>query len=186
MENIHAEDIMIHLDRYPHVPHWFSLRQAIIEMEKTQFEVDGRKSLPRVVLVFDEEYRLMGLVRRRDILRGLGPDAMQEFRERAGEMDPGIKRDLRPPHAAGQATLAEIRRRAERPVSEVMIPIRVTLAYDVPLMEIADFMATNDVSVVPIVKDGKIVGMVRSTDVLHRIGKAIIGQQDIGDSEQSG
>jgi CBS domain-containing protein len=183
MENIHAEDIMIHLDRYPHVPHWFSLRQAIIEMEKTQFEVGGRKSLPRVVLVFDEEYRLMGMVRRRDILRGLGPDAMQESRERAGEKDPGLSRDLRSPRAAGQTKIEEIRRRAERPVSEVMIPIRVTLGSDVPLMEIANFMVINDVSVVPIVKGGKVVGMVRSTDVLHRIGQAIIGQPVSGDSE---
>jgi len=174
MENIHAEDIMIHLDSYPHVPHWFSLRQAIIEMEKTQFEVEGRKSLPRVVLVFDEEYRLMGMVRRRDILRGLGPDAMQEPRERAGEKDPGLKRDLRPSDAAAHTTLEELKKRAERPVSEVMNPIRVTLDADTPLMEVAYFMAINNVSVVPIVKNGTVVGMARSTDVLRRIGEAII------------
>lgn len=174
MENIHAEDIMIRLDSYPHVPHWFSLRQAIVEMEKTQFEVDGRKSLPRVVLVFDKEYRLIGMARRRDILRGLGPDAMQESRERAGEKDPGIKRDLRPGEAGRHTTLEELAKRAERPVSDVMTPIRATLAADTPLMEVANFMAINDVSIVPIVKNGTVVGMVRSTDVLHWIAKAIM------------
>lgn len=174
MENIHAEDIMIRLDSYPHVPHWFSLRQAIAEMEKTQFEVDGRKSLPRVVLVFDKEYRLIGMARRRDILRGLGPDAMQESRERAGEKDPGIKRDLRPGEAGRHTTLEELAKRAERPVSDVMTPIRATLAADTPLMEVANFMAINDVSIVPIVKNGTVVGMVRSTDVLHWIAKAIM------------
>ncbi len=174
MENIHAEDIMIHLDRYPHVPHWFSLRQAIIEMEKTQFEVGGRKSLPRVVLVFDKEYRLMGMVRRRDLLRGLSPDAMQESRERKGEEDPGIHRDLRSPNATTQGSIEELDLHAERMVSEIMTPIRVTLAYDKPLLEVANFMAINDVSIVPIIKDGAVVGMARSTEVLHRIAKLII------------
>lgn len=174
MENIHAEDVMIPMDSYPHVPHWFSLKQAIVEMEKTQFEVDGRKSLPRVVLVFDEEYRLMGTVRRRDILRGLGPDPMQEPRERAGETDPGIKRDLRPGDATGHITVDELKKRAERPVSEVMTPIRVTLDAATPLMEVAYFMAVNDVSIVPITKNGTVVGMARSTDVLHRVGKTLM------------
>jgi len=173
MKKIHAEDVMIPLDSYPHVPHWFSLKQAISEMEKTQFEVDGRKSLPRVVLVFDEEYRLMGMVRRRDILRGLGSDPMQESRERAGEKDPGIRRAKSPSDAAGQVTLEELKKRAERPVSEVMTPIRVTLDAAAPLMEVAYFMAINDVSIVPIMKNGTVVGMARSADVLRRVGEAL-------------
>jgi CBS domain-containing protein len=174
MDNIQAEDIMIALDSYPHVPYWFSLRQAIVEMEKAQLEVDGRKSLPRVVLVFDEQYRLMGIVRRRDILRGLGPNAMQESKERAGETDPRIKRDLRAPDAAGRASIEDIRRRAERPVNEVMTPIRVTLASDTPLMDVANTMVVHNVSIIPILKDGAVVGVVRSTDVLHRIDKEIM------------
>jgi len=174
MENLRAEDIMVHLDSYPHVPQWFTLRQAIIEMEKAQFEIDGRKSLPRVVLVFDDKYRLMGMVRRRDILHGLGPDAMQETRERKGEKDPGIKRDLRSPGASAGTTREELTNRAERLVSEVMTPIRVTLPHDVSLLDVAAFMATNDVSIVPILKEGAVIGVARSVDVLHRIARALL------------
>lgn len=179
MKRLKAKDIMIHLDRYPQVTNNCSLRQAIIEMEKSQFEVDGRKSLPRVVLVFDEQYRLMGMVRRRDILRGLGPDAMQETRERTGERDPGVRRDLHPPDEAGRTSFEELSQRGERPVSEVMTPIRVTLEHDVPLLEVANFMAINDVSIVPILKDGEVIGMARSTDVLHQIGKAMISPREL-------
>ena len=69
-----AGDLMIPLDKYPHLPYWFTLRQAIAEMEKSELEIQGRKSLPRLVLVFDETYKLLGMVRRRDLLRGLEPD----------------------------------------------------------------------------------------------------------------
>jgi CBS domain-containing protein len=179
MEKLQAKDIMIQLDRYPHVTDKCSLKKAIVEMEKSQFEIHGRKSLPRVVLVFDEEYRLMGMVRRRDILRGLGPDAMQETRERTGERDPAVRRDLHSPGEAGRTSLAELNRRGERLVSEVMTPIRVTLEHDVPLLEVANFMAINDVSIVPILKNGEVIGMARSTDVLHLIGKAMISQREL-------
>ena len=60
-----AGDIMIPLNKYPHIPHWFTMRQALAEMEHTELEIGGRGSLPRVVLVFDEEYALLGIVRRR-------------------------------------------------------------------------------------------------------------------------
>lgn len=40
-------------------------------MEQGEFVIGGRKSLPRVALVFNEAYDLLGMVRRRDNLRGL-------------------------------------------------------------------------------------------------------------------
>ncbi len=173
MDDITAETLMIPLDSYPHVPYWFTLRQAIVEMEKTQLEVEGRKSLPRVVLVFDEEYRLIGMVRRRDILRGMSPDAMQESIERRGEQDPGLTRDRRPAESSGGSTLDEIRTRAERPVQEVMTPIRISVPHDARLMEIIQVLVVNDASLVPVLKDNLVSGVIRSTDVLHAIGKLI-------------
>jgi len=173
MDEVTAESIMIPLDSYPHVPYWFTLRQAIVEMEKTQLEVEGRKSLPRVVLVFDEEYRLIGMVRRRDILRGMSPDAMQESIERRGEQDPGLMRDRRPADKTRETNLDEIRKRAERPVQEVMTPIRISVPHDAGLMEIVEVLVINDSSLVPVLKDNLVSGVIRSTDVLHSIGKLI-------------
>ena len=63
MEMKRAGDIMIPLDEYPHLPYWFTLRQATVELEKSEVEIDGRKSLPRAVLIFDEKYQLMGMAR---------------------------------------------------------------------------------------------------------------------------
>ena len=73
MDNVRVSDVLIPLDKYPHLPYWFTLRQAMAEMEGAQLEIRGRTSLPRMILVFDEKYQLMGMARRRDILRGLEP-----------------------------------------------------------------------------------------------------------------
>lgn len=173
MDEITADAIMIPLDSYPHVPYWFTLRQAIAEMEHAQLTVGERKSLPRVVLVFDEEYRLIGMVRRRDILRGVGPDAMQEPVERGGERDPAVSRDRHLADTWQKTDPARIRMRAERPVQEVMTPIRVSVAGDATLMKVIQTMVVNDISLIPVIKDGAVAGVVRSVDVLRVIGEMI-------------
>jgi CBS domain-containing protein len=174
MDDVTAETIMIPLNSYPHVPYWFTLRQAIAEMEHVQLTVGDRKSLPRVVLVFDEEYRLIGIVRRRDILRGVGPDAMQESVERDGERDPAIKRDQGLADISQKTDPDDLRKRAERPVQEVMTPIRVSVPHDTPLMKVIQTMVVNDISLVPVLKDDVVAGVVRSVDVLRVVGDMVI------------
>jgi CBS domain-containing protein len=174
MEEITAAEVMIPLDNYPHVPYWFTLRQAIAEIENTELDIEGRKSMPRVVLVFDEEYRLIGLVRRRDILRGLGPDALQDPLEREGERDPGFTRDLRLARQSARIDMAEIKKRAERKVQEIMTPVRVSVGQDAPLMEVVSVMVMNDISLVPVLRDNAVVGVARTAEVLKRIGGLII------------
>ncbi len=174
MERITAEDIMIPLDSYPHVPYWFSLRQAIAAMEAAQLNCDGLQSLPRVVLVFDEQYQLMGMVRRRDILRGLGRNALQDPTEHPGEQDPSMNRDRRGAGESEEKLLEKIRGRSERPVSEVMTPIRISLPSTTSITDLIEFVVINDCSIVPVVKENSVVGVVRSTDILHHVGKLLI------------
>ena len=76
MPTKHAKDIMIPLNKYPHIPHTLTLREAVAEMELSVVEVGGLKSLPRALLVFDDDQQLLGVVRRRDILRGLDPSPL--------------------------------------------------------------------------------------------------------------
>ena len=73
MMNTTAIEIMIPIDEYPNVPHTYTIRQTAAVFKSSRLEVGGMTSLPRAVLVFDEENHALGLVRRRDILRGLEP-----------------------------------------------------------------------------------------------------------------
>jgi len=66
------------------------------------------------------------------------------------------------------------REQSERPVSDVMVPITVTLEYDDNLTKIIYDMVKHDLSLVPVLKDGRVVGVVRSVDVLHEISDIVL------------
>jgi CBS domain-containing protein len=174
MENIRASDVMIPLDKYPHIPYWFTLRQAIVEMEHSELDIDGRKSLPRMVLVFDEKYRLMGMARRRDILKGLEPKFLREkpIQYRKKLWDVQVDPDLS--ELTYSRVWEDVRKRAENPISEVMLPIEGTIDYNDHIVRIIYEMNKHDLSMLPVMHDEKVVGVVRSVDVFHQIAKLLI------------
>jgi CBS-domain-containing membrane protein len=174
MEAKRAGELMVPQDKYPHIPYWFTLRQAIAEMEKSVIEIEGRQSLPRTVLVFNEAYELLGMVRRRDILKGLEPRFLAskplEYRKKLFDVkvDPNLA-DL-----SSEKMIKGLREQAERPVSEVMVPIVATVDYDDHIMKIIYEMVGNDLSLIPVLKDKRVVGVVRSVDVLHEIAQIVL------------
>lgn len=169
-----AGDIMIPLDKYPHIPHWFSLRQAMAEMETSELDIGGRRSLPRVVLVFDEKYQLLGMVRRRDILRGLEPQFLLEkpLEDRKKMFGPEAVRELS--EVFFDRILKGVRERAERPVSEVMIPIVGTADFNDHIVKVVYEMNANKFSLLPVLRDGQVLGVVRTVDVFHEFAKMLL------------
>ena len=168
------EQIMIPLNKYPHIPYWFSLRQAIAEMEKSELDINGRKSLPRVVLVFDEKYRLMGTVRRRDLMRGLEPEFLGAPSKEQSKWTFNIQVDPNLTELSFENLVHGIRERSERPVSDVMLPIARTIEASDHLMKVIYEMVSNNLSLMPVMKEGRIIGVVRSVDVFHEIAELIL------------
>ncbi len=175
MHRTRAGDLMIPLDKYPHIPHWFTLRQAMAEMENSELEIGGRKSLPRVVLVFDEKYLLLGMVRRRDILRGLEPEFLSdkplEHRKKLFDnvWDPNLT-DI----VSFDKIMEAVQKRADRPVSEVMIPVVGTADYNDHIVKVVYEMNANKFSLLPVLKDGQVVGVVRTVDVFHEFAQLLL------------
>jgi CBS domain-containing protein len=173
IETKKAGDLMIPLDSYPHVPYWFSLRQATAIMEKAQYaNGPGRPVGGRFVLVFDETYNLVGIVRRRDLLRGLGLDSESG----AGADDPASANveaggDESPPW---DAIAVRIREQAERPISEVMRRIRSTVDHQDNLLKVASTMVEQNVSMLPVLRDGVVIGVIRSAEVFREIASLIL------------
>ena len=169
-----AGDIMIPLDRYPHLPHWFTLRQAMVEMENSELDIRGRKSLPRVVLVFDEKYQLLGMVRRRDILRGLEPRFLLD--NTSGDRGHSVHMEADPAlsEVFADQILKGVKDRAERPVSEVMIPVSGTVDYKDHIAKVVYEMNVNKFSLLPVLRAGRVVGIVRTVDVFHEFAKLLL------------
>src|SRR4030042_1537102 len=72
-----VKDLMIPLEDYPHIPYWFTLRQAMAIVREAAVKFEGSFE-PRAVLVFDEKYQLMGILTLRDIIKGLEPRFLRE------------------------------------------------------------------------------------------------------------
>ena len=174
METKGAGDIMIPLDEYPHIPYWFSLRQTIAELDNTVLEIDGRQSLPRVVLVFDEKYQLMGVARRRDILRGLEPEFLTtkslEVRKEMFDIqvDPNLS------ELSYDKLLKDIKIQAERPVSHVMQPILSTVDFEDHIIKVIYEMVEHNLSLLPVMKENKVLGVVRSEDLIHEVARILL------------
>ena len=71
-----AADIMVPTSDYPHIPDSMTLIEAmkITRIKRWGIETrDGLSISPRAMLVFNEDLEFVGMVRRRDIMRGLLP-----------------------------------------------------------------------------------------------------------------
>jgi CBS domain containing-hemolysin-like protein len=171
-----AGELMIPLEKYPHVPYWFSLRQVAAVMEKTKIQADvpGGPSLAPFVLVFNETYNLLGITRRRDILRGLNPPSQARRSAKAEENGSGEKGAPGLPQISFDRLLERLCEQAERPVSEVMSPIQATIDYEDHILKVIQEMVEKNLSLLPVLKENMIVGVVRSAEVFQEIANLIL------------
>lgn len=164
-----VQEIMVPLEQYPCIPDTLTLGDAIMEMA-VQILREKQLTLPRVAMVFDESLTdLRGMLRRRDIMRGLEPQFLVggslEYRRKLFnvDIDPNLS------ELSYDKMVAGIRKRAHRLVREFMIPIRATINYDDHIMKAMNEMVDQNVSLLPVLKDDTVVGVVRSVDVLSEI-----------------
>jgi len=163
-------EIMVPLEQYPCVRDDTTLRQAIEVIENAQIEVGGRKSLPRGLLVYDEIGVYVGFTRRRDIMRGLEPAFLVakplEYRKKLFDVavDPNLT------ELSWDRVVNGMREQGEKPIREVMRPIEATLEAGDHVIKAVYEMVTLDVSPIPVLKNGQVVGVVRTVDVFHELG----------------
>lgn len=174
MQEILARDIMVPLNSYPHMPHFQTLREAVAIIEKAVIEKPAGTSLPRSILIFDERYQLLGVVRRRDILRGLEPEFLKSMSldSRREWFDTNVDPNLLEVQA-GKIS-AGVRKQGERQVSEIMRPLKARVNHDDHLARIMHEMVTKHENLLPVIRDNKVVGVVRSVDVFHEVARLII------------
>jgi CBS domain-containing protein len=163
---IQVKDLMIPLEDYPHIPYWFTLRQAMAIVREAAIKFEGAFE-PRAVLVFDEKYQLMGMLTLRDIIKGLEPKFLQETS--LVKMDPNLTVLL------GDLLGPNMKTASQRPVSEVMSPIKVTVDGSAPIAQALYLMIQANVGLMPVIQAGKVAGMIRLSDLFNEITKVVLG-----------
>ncbi len=161
------KDLMIPLEDYPHIPYWFTLRQAMAIVKEMSIKYEGQFE-PRALLVFDEKYRLLGILTLRDIIKGLEPRFMQETGL--------IKADPNLAVLMGDLFGPGLNEASQKPVSAVMSPIKINVQGNDPLPKAIFLMITENVGLLPVIQDSKVAGMVRLSDLFGEISKMVLGE----------
>ena len=164
-----VKDVMVDVFDFPHIPYWFSMRQAIGIIKKSLLSSE-KCHHPLAVLVFDEKYNLLGTVSLKEILKGLEPKFLKS----------ATKAQVHEEDESGLSVLwdtlfKESREAAERPVSEVMVPTKLFVKPEDPLTKAAYLMIHNDMALLPVLEDKKkFVGLVRVIEVFNEISDAVM------------
>jgi CBS domain-containing protein len=146
-----VREIMVDVFEYPHIPYWFTLRQAAGIVRNTLLQ--GEKHVqPLVVLVFDEKYNLVGMASLREIMKG-----------------------LEPLWAAG-APAAGARPAAEAPVATVMRPVQAFVEPGAAVADAARIIVEHGLELVPVLEDNKkLIGVVRWQEVFQECSRTALG-----------
>ena len=174
MEMRRVGDIMIPLRDYPHLPVWSSILEAIEMMHRAELEVRGRKSLPRIILLFDLDGSISGTVRRRDLMRGLEPKFLfnQPLEHRLTFFD--VQVDPHLSELSPDKEVKGIREQVQRPVTDVMRPIERTINFDEHIMAAVYEMVNHSLSILPVLQTDQVVGVIRTVDVFHELAEIVL------------
>ncbi|MDH4027799.1 MAG: CBS domain-containing protein [Nitrospirota bacterium] len=166
-----VKDIMVDVFSYPHIPYWFSIRQAagIVNVSLANKKYPN----PIAVLVFDEKYNLVGTLSLKDILKGLEPKFLK----------PVAKAQVPEEDESGLSLLweslidSESEEKADQPVSGIMVPAKFHVAPADPVTKAAYLVIHNDLTLLPVIDNGKFVGLVRMIEIFDEISGVIINKQ---------
>jgi len=165
-----VKDLMVDIFDFPHMPHWFTIRQAIGIIKASAADTKKYPG-PLTILVFDEKYCLLGTMGLRDILKGIEP----RFQQAAAKVQV-------PEHDESGLKMLwdglfsqESKVMAERPVREVMNPIKFSVGPGDPATKAAYLMIHNDLALLPVLEDSKkFVGLVRMVELFDAMSNTVM------------
>ncbi|NNM06322.1 MAG: CBS domain-containing protein [Gemmatimonadetes bacterium] len=171
-----AADLMLPLSGYPHVPEDLPIREALLALGASSVvSSEGHLVVPRYLLVLNEKERLVGVINRRALLRGLIPQyaSLERASHVAAAMPYAEALSASAPLWSSLFSPAAVAA-AEKPVGSVMVPTRVSVAHDDPVDTVVSSMLEHDVDLIPVTKGARPVGVVMMTDVFDNVSEYVL------------
>lgn len=166
------KDTMLDIFEFPHVPYWFTIKQAIEIMKKSKAEAEKKCLYPQTILIFEEKYNLVGTLSLRDILKGIEPKIIRpDVQARFADID-----DETLSSVLGSFFNAESKELVTKPVKDVMTPVVYHVTPDDSVTKAAFLMLHHNLVILPVLEGKKkLVGIVRMQEVFEEVSNIIIG-----------
>jgi len=173
-----ASDVMLRLDQYPNCQGNCNIREAIVALSASAVKLeDGHFLMPRYLLIRNSEDQLVGVVGRRELLRGLVPHLLED-RESAAHI-----REL-VPFSGGTPSEIFIRwtslfseaalDASKESIKSVMVPIRGAVQIDDSLSTVVTTMLFHSIDLVAVLDGAKVVGVVLMTDIFDIVAQFVM------------
>ncbi len=187
-----AADVMLTLDQYPNCQGNCNIREAMVALSASAIKLeDGHFMLPRYLLIRNLENELVGVVGRRELLKGLVPH-LREDRESAENIKALVP--------FGGSTPSEIFIRwtslfskaaldaSKESVRTVMVPIRGAVQVNDSLSTVITTMLYHGIDLVAVLDGTKVVGVVLMTNIFDIVAQFVMehGGETENRSEQGG
>jgi CBS-domain-containing membrane protein len=147
--------LVIPLTDYPHMPYWGTLREAIVQLN-VSYETGHH-----TIMVFNEAYKLVGMLLQNDILRAIEP----KFGQGNQESIPISWDDL-------LNTVSE--KRLALPIKEFMSEATVTIDAEESILMASHMMLEEATYLLPVTEGERLIGVVRMEDLFHEITNAML------------
>lgn len=184
-----ASDVMLAIDSYPSCPGNCTIREAIVALSASAIRFDdGHFMLPRYLLMRNTENELVGVVSRRELLKGLIPH-LREDRETAQHIQSWVPFGGKTPSEIFIRWTSLFSRAAleasKESVKTVMVPIRGTVQTGDSLSTVVSTMFCNGVDLVAVLDGKRVVGVILMTEIFDIIAQFVMehGGEPQQDSE---
>jgi len=163
-----VKDLMIDVFEFPHIPYWFSIRQAIGILKKSVLSSE-KCHHPIAILVFDEKYNLLGIAGLKDILKIIEPKLIKG----AGPSDDDPKLSSYLSTLFGK----DSKDASDRPIGDAIVPSKVFIKPEDSVTRAAYLMVQNNLRLLPVLEDNKkLVGVVRMIEVFQEITGSVLAE----------
>ena len=147
--------LLIPLADYPHMPYWATLEEAIVLLNFSH------ESGYHTVLVFDEFYKLLGMLTWKEILRAINP----KFKELSPEDFSSKGIDI---------ISSENDKQFKMPIKDFMSPFDITVDAGDDILKVAYLLLQHNIDIIPVKESKKVLGVVRMHDIFHEITGLIL------------
>jgi CBS domain-containing protein len=163
--NEKVRDVMIPIEEHPRIPYNSTMGEALIEIR------DYLHKGYRHVLVFDERFRLVSVLSLRDILKSMIPEYLRDTIVTKYE-GYALPDDASLSILWQESFFAECKQMSQRPISEILKAVKVTVEADMPVIKALYLMLREDVNMLPVVEDNIVIGVIRMAHILDMVLKA--------------